>query len=176
MSTLHEDQLAWRRREARFNHDWLKNGYLPALAKWVNVLSGSVEDRVFERSFALGALRAWEVQRTVAAGLLADYECLFSPRALFDRGPLRSCGAADRAWLEPIARHFWDASRAGQAWKAGGRALLVADTEYRDVVSRTERAKSSPEELPTAVRAFWSSCVDLNRAFAEMWRATGLSG
>jgi hypothetical protein len=176
LSTLRDDQLAWRVREARFNHDWLKNGFLPALAKWVNVLSGSVEDQVFEGSFALGGLLEWERQKAAAASLLADYESLFSPRALFDRGALRSCSAADRAWLEPVARHYWEASRAGQACEVGRRALLAADAGFLDVVSRTRRAASPPGELLTAVRAFWSSCVHLNRAFAEMWRATGLSG
>ena len=98
---------SWARRRGAFSHDWLKNSYLPALEKWVNILSGDVDDSVFEGVFARTGLHEWNDRRDGVTLLLAEFETAMSPRVLFESEPLSGVPDADREWLAALVHDLW---------------------------------------------------------------------
>ena len=72
----------WQKRRSEFNHDWLKNRFIPALAKWLNLLDDRIEDLSFEHTFVETVLPQWEDHREEALALPRDFEQEMSPRTL----------------------------------------------------------------------------------------------
>ncbi len=112
----------WQRRRSELNHDRLKNQFLPALAKWLNLLDDRLEDPAFERSFVRSVLPQWWRLRDEAVALADSCEAEMSPRRLVEAGPLRRAAAPTRAWLGPLAHALWLARYAVR-----GRADAVRD-------------------------------------------------
>ncbi len=50
-----------------FNHNWLKNRYLPALYRFLNLLRDEIEDPEFGTLFLTTHFRAWEHDRGLVA-------------------------------------------------------------------------------------------------------------
>lgn len=97
----------WQSRRSRFNHDWLKNQFLPALDNFLNILDGRVEDEETEATFIASVLPIWETHRTEAHLLPADFERCMSPRTLFERPPLSRCDEETRCWLGDLIHKLW---------------------------------------------------------------------
>src|ERR687885_736280 len=66
--------LSWQKRRTSFNHDWLKNQYMPALAKCINIVDGKIEDRAFELNFYNLVLRQWKRHEVELSTLLDDFK------------------------------------------------------------------------------------------------------
>ena len=98
---------AWQKRRSRFNHDWLKNQFLPALASWLNLLDDKIEDPGFEQSFMAAVLPQWEAHHVEALDLVRDFEELMSPAGLLDRPPLVRLSEYDRSWLRKLVHGLW---------------------------------------------------------------------
>jgi hypothetical protein len=98
---------AWQKRRSTFNHDWLKNRFIPALVKFRNLLDDRIEDIEFEQSFVATVLPEWESHRQEAYALANDFEPEMSPRRLFDLPPLSQCDEQTRQWLGNLVHFLW---------------------------------------------------------------------
>jgi len=99
--------LAWQKRRAAFNHDLLKNRYLIALSKWLNLLNGEIEDARFEKLFISSLLPMWEDARKEVFNIAIDFEKQMSPAILFDAQPLSNCTAFTKTWLPFVVHELW---------------------------------------------------------------------
>lgn len=105
----------WQDRRNRFNHDWLKNSFIPALKKFLNLLDDKIEDQQFEQSFIESVLPKWESHRFEAFSLAEDFEHAMSPRVLFELPPLSQCDEETRKWLGERIHISWLAKHAVHA-------------------------------------------------------------
>lgn len=140
---------AWQKQRSRFNHDWLKNQFLPALARWLNLLDDLIEDPEFERSFVPTVLPQWESQRVEAQRLANRFEEEMSPACLLDQPPLARFGEHDRAWLKRLVHNLWLQRYAVPAQV--NHALAVIRDADAICVAIQQRLCSSAEP-PTAAR------------------------
>jgi hypothetical protein len=139
----------WQRRRSAFNHDWLKNRYMPALAKYLNLLDGRLEDPAFERSFVSNILPEWVEHCDEAFALARDFEGEISPRRLFDSLPLSRCDEATKEWMGKLIHGLWLKRNPVKQW------IIQA-------VEATERAESAYQTL----RACLENCADARLADA----------
>ncbi len=97
----------WQRRRSAFNHDWLKNRFLTALASFMNILDGLVDDIETEKRFVQETLPQWPERAIEASRLISDFESQMSPRVLFRQLPLCRCGSATKSWLPDLLHELW---------------------------------------------------------------------
>src|ERR1044072_7135922 len=97
----------WQKRRNTFNHDWLKNQYMPALARYLNLLDGLIEDDEFAQSFVSQILPEWESHREEAANLIKSFECEMSPQRLLECSPLSRCDEHTKRWLGNLMHALW---------------------------------------------------------------------
>lgn len=97
----------WQKRRGEYNHDWLKNQYLPALSSWINLLDGRIKDASLERSFIPTILPKWEEKGGAALDLASTFEDEMSPRVLLDAPPLSNLDQETREWLGSLAHTLW---------------------------------------------------------------------
>src|SRR5207248_1082717 len=95
----------WQRRRSAFNHDWLKNQYLTALASWINLLDsrGGYRDAAFESVFVPEILPQWELSREEALSLARTFDWEMSARQLFQYPPLLRSDSDTKQWLGDLA-------------------------------------------------------------------------
>jgi hypothetical protein len=125
----------WQRRRSAFNHDWLKNRFLTALASFINILDDLVEDPEAEKRFVQKTLPQWSARTLEASRLIDDFESEMSPRALFQQPPLSRCGSATRRWLPDLAHQLWrHRVNAGAMCADAREALVKANEAYEQVV------------------------------------------
>ena len=164
---------SWPRHRSSFNHDWLKNAYLPALHKWLNILAGQVEDHEFERTFREKKLVEWEGRSQECRKLIQDFGHDMSPARCFERHPLSNCSARTRAWLLPLVHALWEhrclvAERTGAATEA----LHAAQTAYellRSSLASGTAAASGPSAgaLRPLSAEFVSRCAKLSQVMSR---------
>ena len=152
---------SWQRRRSRFNHDWLKNRYLPAIAKWIHIQEGLVEDPFFEGEFLQLTLPQWEERSKNALDLVDRFAQEMSPRNLiamvFRRSPAEST-----QWLGTLVDALWlNRNLVGQ-WQADARnAVLAATAQYFELKESLEAQPSGPdrkEEVLNRSVAFGNGC------------------
>ena len=97
----------WQNRRSRFNHDWLKNGYILKLSEWINLLDDKIEFPELERSFIDKVLPTWESQRDEAISLPNDFEKEMSPKIFFNESPLLNCDDETKKWLGDVIHNLW---------------------------------------------------------------------
>jgi hypothetical protein len=97
----------WQKRRSAFSHDWLKNRYLQALGRWMNLLDDQIEDPSFEASFPDLILPEWEQEGRKAIELARAFESEMSPRRLLEISPLSNCAPFTRHWLGDMAHALW---------------------------------------------------------------------
>lgn len=132
---------SWQKRRSEFNHDWLKNEFIIALGKWINILDGKVEDKEFEHTFILFTLSSWESHKEEAVALPRDFENAMSPRKLFESPPLSSCDLETKVWLGALIHELW--------LERYGVKQLVKDTD-----ASVEDTNTSYNNLQNAIRGF----------------------
>jgi hypothetical protein len=126
---------AWQRRRSEFNHDWLKNRYLPALSKWLNLLDGKIEDPAFESTFLKVIFGQWEEQSPRALKLVQDFEKEMSPRTLLEFPPLSILASSTKAWLGPLVHELWLARYPVRNWIDSAVAVVRSlDMAYERVL------------------------------------------
>lgn len=99
--------FSWQKRRSAFSHDWLKNRYLQALGKWMNLLDDQIEDPSFEASFPVLLLPEWEQEGRKAIELARAFETEMSPRCLLEISPLSNSSPSTRRWLGDMAHELW---------------------------------------------------------------------
>jgi len=103
---IREAGSAWQLRRSEFNHRWLKNEYMPALARLLNVLEGHIEDSEFQQTFVEDVLPRWKTHYPEVLSLIHDCENDMSPRRLFEHPPL-SRWPREHRWLPEIVHVLW---------------------------------------------------------------------
>ena len=130
----------WQQRRSRLNHDWLKNQYLQALGRWLNILDGHVRHRETERTFIVSVLPQWESHCPEVRELIDDFPKSMTPARLFEIEPLCRCDVDTIRWLPPIVDQIWRARYKVDECVAEARlALDEASAAYRSL-SRGIRA------------------------------------
>ena len=108
---------AWQKRRSEFNHDWLKNRYIPALAKWLNLLDDLIEDAPAEAGFVASVLPQWEGRSQEGLALAHDFVTAMSPAGLLD---CIEClrRRTDKEWLRQLIHQLWLARYPIHEWIA----------------------------------------------------------
>ena len=99
--------LNWQKRRNEFNHDWLKNKYIPILGTWMNLLDAKLEDDDLEKSFLDYILPEWKSKKKEPLALSRDFEIEMSPRILFNDQPLSNCDEDTKQWLGDLIHDLW---------------------------------------------------------------------
>lgn len=127
----HSASQSWQKRRSEFNHDWLKNRYIPALAKCQNLLDGRIEDEEFEGSFLTRVFPLWERHRGEALAVIALYEQMMSPARLLDEPPLSRLRDGDKRWLGPLLHSSWlSRTRADELAAGAAEVVRQVDASY----------------------------------------------
>jgi len=166
-------QTDWQRRRTAFNHDWLKNVYVPALEKWLNLLDDEIEDKVFEQAFVAGVLPAWGRHQEEAQALVGDFENALSPRRLFDLPPLARCGAGTKSWLGDVMHGLWHhRSHVRDLLRAAEEASDKVESSYRYLQqelegSATTKSAEALRPLKPQFESLVDGCSDLAQAISK---------
>lgn len=100
-------KVYWQKRRTELNHDWLKNRFMPALSKWLNLLDDKLNDPNFEGSFINSVLGEWEENKEQILELSKSFEHEMSPARLFDWPPLSYCDDETKCWLGKLLHTHW---------------------------------------------------------------------
>jgi hypothetical protein len=162
----------WQRRRGQLNHDWLKNQLSPALGKWLNVISGEVEDESFAEHLQRSAFAEWPEKRHEITVLLNDFIREMSPLTLFLEPPLSGCDDETKKWLGELVHRRWaEASETQALLSEAERCLEEADLAYGTLVSRSSlpipHLETELEFLLTAAARFRKACEALGRALSK---------
>lgn len=124
----------WQCRRSAFNHDWLKNRFLTALASFSNILDNLVDDPETEERFVQTTLPQWPARAAEAWTLVDDFQYEMSPKILFLRPPLSRCRVTTMAWLPDMVHGWWYRRlNVEQLCADAHEALMDADSAYQQV-------------------------------------------
>jgi len=164
---------AWQYRRTRFNHDWLKNQYIPALGRLQNLMNGQIEDFDSEAVFMEQILSEWRAHREEALSLPRDFEEGMSPRRLFDCPPLSYSDAETVGPHGDLIHCLWMARHPVRRWIAEASARAIeADEAYRQL----HEALLADTDLPpqqssvpfqTLGTNFYGACCKLAKAIEQ---------
>jgi len=121
--------ISWEKRRSEFNHDWLKNRYLPVLAKCVNILDDCVEDPQFEMEFVETVLPQWVEYRPQAMALVERFEVEMSPALLLSQPPLSVLPEGTKMWLSELISALWLSRYPVERWKSELASCVVSTNE-----------------------------------------------
>ena len=172
MSQYKVMMTSWQKRRSEFNHDWLKNRYLPAIAKWVNILDDRVEDQDFQREFPTTILNQWLEYGPQAYGLADRFESEMSPRVLLGQHPLSRLPSERREWLGTLVHELWLSRYPVHRWVADTVAVVDAANEAYQLLrdSIASRESTTVEELRPlrhSFTRFQGLCQALARTIEE---------
>lgn len=132
----------WQDRRSKFNHDWLKNGFLANLNTFLVRLgkkSPVQEDLEF---FIREDLPEWERRIAEADWLFKTVEDEMSPKRYFDVPPLVHCSEETKQWLPELVHALWlDRYPVQKLRKDGSAALSRANTEYAALKTALQRTR-----------------------------------
>lgn len=161
---------AWQTRRSRFNHDWLKNRFLPALGKYMNIQRELVEDPGFELDFVRQIMPQWPPRSQEAQGLLGTFATEMSPRIVLSEPVFRYLDEPTRQWLGPLIDELWLNRYPIREWEQRAQtALLRADRQYGAVLKIFEKNSFYEEKqlLLDAAGLFFDSCQEVARAIEQ---------
>lgn len=162
----------WQRRRASFNHDWLKNQYMPALAKCLNLLDDRIEDPQFEQVFVTVVLPQWESHYTEVLHLLQSFQQEMSPRALVSQMGFCGNGQGEH-WLAEVMHHIWLARYPVRQWVEQALARAhAADAAYKELQESLSgcsdvQSAEALRPLRDTLAAFRDRCQDLAKAVEQ---------
>ncbi len=152
----------WQRRRGEFNHDWLGNQFLPALAKCQRVLSGEVEDTEFTKRFQDSVLPQWNDRVPELVVLLDEYEMAMSPRTLV-AGLCAGVYVSAYGWLADHIHSLWIVRcRVVPKVSEGRERLRRAQDAFLGLSESFRRSPGrSASNLISCLQTFRSSCIAL---------------
>jgi len=165
--------MSWLKRRTQFNHNWLVNQFIPALARFLNLLDGRTTDPEFERSFVGRVLPAWELHRKEALALAQSFEREMSPQARFDRPPLARCNDATKEWLGRLVHELWLVRYPVSQWTFDASdAIRRVDNAYDNLTYALEscaniRSTETLRPLRGLFSDFHQSCQRLADIFSN---------
>ena len=158
-------QCSWQSRRAAFNHDWLKNRYLPSLAKCLNVLDDRVEDSDFEQSFIARGFTEWESGYRTIQQLIDDFEDEMTPTRYLDDFCMDH---ETKKWLTELGHLLWVNRHSIRILKREALvAARLADERYVELRKmadsyRRQDVSSCFRERKSEVKAFYDACQELS--------------
>jgi len=163
----------WQKKRCSLNHDWLKNQFMPGLAKLINVLDGRVIDPTFLPSFVFRLRREWGGYADELNELLQSFEEEMSPRRLFDCPPLANRGEAVAEWLPGVIHALWLSRDPVFVWTDEARTRLDdANRSHSEIIKELEHI--GPVIATEALRGirplfgeFRAHCRDLGTAVSS---------
>ena len=153
----------WQRRRSLFNHDRLKNKYLPALSTFLNILDDKIEDDEFERSFVADTFPGWELRHAEVTALIHDFESEMSPRNLLDR----SWRTPDKSWLSRLVDILWHSRYPVAEWLSEAQdAARQTNESYLRLCRELEKSRDIEQserlrQLRDDFARFRNGCQDL---------------
>lgn len=162
----------WQRRRTDFNHDWLKNQYIPALAKFQNLLDDRIEDPQFEQVFVVDVLPHWKDHYDEANQLPQDFEQEMSPRRFVERMDFGSSDY-DGRWLADLMHHLWLARYPVREWvEQAEKQVQKTDRVYRELqesLAECDDVRSAEALRPfrEEFAAFRDQCQELATAIEQ---------
>lgn len=171
-----EPTTDWQRRRGAFNHDWLKNQYLPALATMANVATGEIEAEDALRPLRERHLPRWPAASAEARALIGDFEEQMSPAVYLDRPPLcdSDMDAETRQWLRRVTHERWLRRHPVQRWVDDVQSAISSADEAHERLSTALAALGEPTSQADVVRlgapiaAFYEACYGLARAIEKL--------
>lgn len=164
---------AWQYRRSRFNHDWLKNQYIPALGKLQNLLVGRIDDVDNEAIFVDRIMTEWLTHRDEALALPSDFEAGMTPRGLFQHKPLSSCDEETVQWLGELIHGLWLARYPVHRWITEASAQAHAADHAFDLFHEALltgdnfRTRKPVQSLPLLCANFYGACCKLAKAIEK---------
>lgn len=155
----------WQRRRSEFNHDFMKNQFLPALARWLNLLDDQLHDPHLEKTFLTSVLPAWEGARRQAICLIQELEVEMSPARYFDETPLSRCNVISKVWLADLVHELWLAKWAvRQRGEEAHQAIVAAEETYQGILRANwggsgVRASKEPRAQRSIFELFRVRCI-----------------
>ena len=152
----------------QFNHDWLKNQYIPALESFRNILTGQVQRLNPDQDFWYVEFPEWETHRTEAARLISGFEESMSPRIFFDEIPLSGCDTETKNWMGLLITKLWSARLSvPELTERAADCLKTANEAYEKLNAGLETNLHSKENdaLAQSFEEFRNACHALARAF-----------
>jgi hypothetical protein len=159
---------SWQKQRSRFNHDWLKNRYLPAVAKWINILDELVEDPAFEDEFLRSILPQWEQQSRHALDLVDAFTREMSPERLMGQTIFSNFSEESRRWLGPLLHELWLSRYPVAEWQFNARdAILKSISQYSEIKMTPkpqQYTRLEKEETRNQFVAFQNCCHAVARS------------
>jgi hypothetical protein len=158
----------WQVARGRFNHDWLKNQYLPALESFRNILKGEVQRVHSTQEFWEIDLPQWEEHRAEADALIRGFEECMSPRVLLDEVPLCGLDKETKSWIGDAVHALWSARLSVPDLRESATSCLeTADAAYTKLKASTDAnlGVGINKKLIQLFDEFRNSCHALARAF-----------
>jgi len=169
----------WQWRRSEFNHDWLGNQFLPALAKCHRILSGEVEDMEFTPRFVQYVLPQWSVRVPDLVALLDNYEIAMSPSILVDQRRIGNRKEA-YAWIAKDLHSLWKLRcSVDKKLSEAKRRLIEANTAFERIdvenlrCTNTSASTVSPY-LIEQLQSYRSSCMALSDSIHALERGVQL--
>ncbi len=163
----------WQKRRSQFNHDWLKNQFTTALAKWLNLLDDQIEDNDFEQSFILSVLPKWDSHRDEALAIVHDFEQQMSPQSLFEQEPLSRCDEDTKEWMGELVHQLWLVRYPVKEWVANAdTAVKNTNTAYDQLQQQLQNCTNTKsaqalQPLRKQFAQFSESCQKLAKAIEQ---------
>jgi len=163
----------WQKRRSTFNHDWLKNQYMPALAKYLNLLDDLIEDGEFAQTFVSHVLPEWERQREEAMQIIKTFEREMSPQRLLDSAPLCRCKDYTKRWLGNLMHLLWLERYPVRSWIAeASESLENTDAAYERLQEALRNCdevcyNAPPKSLRTWFADFRDKCQLMANAISK---------
>jgi len=166
---MYELYSSWQTARGRFNHDWLKNQYIPALESFRNILSGQVQRANPAHDFWEFDLPQWKIHRAEADSLISGFEEAMSPRVLFDEIPLCGCDEETKDWMGLLVHALWSARLSvPDLTEHAAKCLETADEAYEKLIAGGIEVKLGAGMNRMTVKVFEefrSACHGLASAF-----------
>ena len=165
-------ELDWQSRRNRFNHDWLKNQYLLALAKFRNILDDRIDDDEFVKDFLDTGIQAWERELPEALELIEQFATSMSPRVLFTRTPFSKLPNRS-SWLPNLTEALWQNNHQIDAQVTRAHdAATAANRDFAELMAQLEQAATIDELLQDNIfselfSSFRVNCTGLAEALAS---------
>ena len=165
-------RLTWQKRRSDFNHDWLKNQYIPKLGTWMNILDEEIEDDDFQKMFITSVLPEWERLKDEALSLTMDFEDDMSPKVLFNEAPLSCCDDHTKKWLGDMVHMMWLERYSVNDLVSEAKELIIATTvAYENLLKAVSACDDQNLESLRLFRQpfaeLLSSCRSLSKCFEK---------
>ncbi len=151
----------WQDRRSKFNHDWLKNGFLANLNTFLIRLEreNSVQEDL--ELFIREELPEWETRIVEADWLFKTVEAEMSPRRFFDVPPLAHCSEETKQWLPDLVHNLWLNRYPVQKLSEDGSSVLNrAKIEYSGLIARVQETGGLGLERLRSLKAHFVALRD----------------